>query len=264
MRRAAFGLIVVLLAGCSVGTASPSRAPDRVELTIFGASSLKGALEAAESAYEAAVPGSILTVSTDSSSTLATQIEQGAPADVFLSADLTQPERLVEGGFAVGDPIAFATSELTVIVPSDDPGIVLTPSDLARPGVRIIAAGDQVPITKYAKQLVDNLAGRPGYPADFAAAYAANVASREDNVKAIVAKIELGEGDAGIVYVTDAVASKGVKTLAIPEAANVPASYAGVVVKASTNQVTAKAFLDWFAGPDGQSILASFGFGPPS
>ena len=86
------------------------------------------------------------------------------------------------------------------------PGIK-TPADLAKPGVKIIAAGDAVPITKYANQLVDNLAKSPGYPADFATAYNANIVSKEDNVKAVVAKLELGEGDAGIVYVTDAKAS---------------------------------------------------------
>jgi molybdate transport system substrate-binding protein len=263
MGHAALGLVTMLLAGCSVG-ASPSTAPARVELTIFGAASLRGALEAAESAYEAAVPGSSLAVSTDSSTTLATQIEEGAPADVFLSADTMQPARLVEGGFANGDPVPFATNELTIIVPSDQPGDVHAPSDLARPGVRIIAAGDEVPIARYAEQLIDNLAAEPGYPGDFAAAYAANVASREDNVKAIVTKIALGEGDAGIVYATDATASKDVKTIDIPDAANVPAIYTGVVVERSANLVAARAFLDWFAGPDGQSILAAFGFQPPS
>ena len=97
--------------------------------------------------------------------------------------------------------------------------------------MKIIAAGDEVPITKYATQVVDNLAREPGYPADFAAAYAANVVSREDNVKAVVAKIELGEGDAAIVYVTDAKASTKVATVDIPAGANVPATYAGVVVE---------------------------------
>ena len=254
----------MLLAACSVGAPSPSAAAHRVELTIFAAASLKGVLDAAVAAYETAVPGSTLTVSTDSSSTLATQIEQGASAEVLLSADLSQPERLVDGGLAGGDPVPFATNKLTVIVPSDDPGIVHTPSDLATPGVRIIAARDEVPITKYAKQVIDNLANQRGFPIDFAAAYAANVVSREDNVQTVLAKIELGEGDAGIVYVTDAAASKGVKTVEIPEAANVPAAYAGVVIKASRNQAAANAFLDWFAGSEGQSILASFGFQPPA
>ena len=129
--------------------------------------------------------------------------------------------------------------------------------------MKIIAAGDEVPITKYATQLVDNLAKEPGYPADFAAAYAANIVSREDNVKAVVAKIELGEGDAGIVYVTDAGASTKVATVAVPDSANVLATYAGVVVKASPNPTAAQAFLAWFAGPDGQAILADFGFLPP-
>jgi molybdate transport system substrate-binding protein len=96
------------------------------------------------------------------------------------------------------------------------------------------------------------------------AQYTANIVTREDNVAAVVAKIELGEGDAGIVYVTDAKTSTKVMTIAVPDAANVPATYGGVVVKASPNVAAAQAFLAWLAGPDGQAILASFGFLPPS
>ena len=120
-----------------------------------------------------------------------------------------------------------------------------------------------MPITKYATQLVQNLAAEADDPEDFAAAYAANVASKEDNVSAIVSKIELGEGDAGIVYVTDAAASDEVTPIEVPDAANVPATYAGVVVGASPNQDAAAAFLDWLIGPDGQAVLSSFGFLPP-
>jgi molybdate transport system substrate-binding protein len=130
--------------------------------------------------------------------------------------------------------------------------------------VRVIAAGDEVPITRYAAQLVDNLAGKSGYPADFAAAYAKNVVSKEDNVRAVVTKIELGEGDAGIVYVTDVAASTKVAKVDLPDDANVPASYAGVVVKGSKRAATARSFLTWLAGPDGQAILAAFGFLPPT
>jgi molybdate transport system substrate-binding protein len=225
---------------------------------------LKGALEAAQTAYEAVAPETMLTLSTDSSSTLATQIEQGAPADVFLSADTTQPARLVEGGFASADTVVFATNRLAIIVPAENPGDIETPADLARPGVRIIAAGDKVPITTYAENLVTNLTGEAGYPGNFATAYAANIVSREDNVKAIVAKVELGDGDAGIVYVTDARASTKVMAVEVPGTADVAATYAGVVVNASANRKAAVAFLEWFAGPDGQSILTSFGFGPPA
>ncbi|HEX2754162.1 MAG TPA: molybdate ABC transporter substrate-binding protein [Candidatus Limnocylindrales bacterium] len=260
------GVLVVVLAGCTsratasaTGAASPA-----ANLTIYGAASLKSALDKAKPAWEAAHPGSTLTIATDSSAALETQIEQGAPADVFLSADTTNPKKLADKGLAAGAAVSFAGNKLTVIVPTANPAAIKSPADLAKAGVKVIAAGDAVPITNYATQLVANLAKESGYPSDYVAAYAANIASKEDNVKAVVAKIELGEGDAGIVYVTDAKASTKVVTIDVPDAANVPATYAGVVVKASPNAAAAKAFLDWLAGPDGQAILAGFGFLPPS
>jgi molybdate transport system substrate-binding protein len=257
-----------------VATAQQSAAPSvdvsssasaaAVDLTIFAAASLAGVLEEVKGAYEAAHPGTTLTLSTDSSSALATQIEQGAPADVFLSADTTSPKKLVDGGFSVGEAATFAANRLTVVVPADNPARIASPADLARPGVKIIAAGDEVPITTYAKQLVANFAKEAGYPAGFEAAYAANVVSKEDNVKAVIAKIEIGEGDAAIVYVTDAKASTGVTTVTVPDAANVTARYAGIVVGASPDQEPARMFLGWLTGPDGQAVLSRFGFLPPS
>jgi molybdate transport system substrate-binding protein len=246
----------------SAAPASPSAAA--VNLEIYGAASLKKALAEAKTAYEAATPGVTLTISTDASSALAAKIEQGAPADVFLSADAKNPQALVDKGLANAPPVNFATNKLTVIVPTDNPAAITTPADLATAGVKIIAAGDEVPITKYATQLVDNLAREPGYPADFAAACAANIVSREDNVGAVAAKVELGEGDAGIVYVTDAKASTKVTAVPVPDSANVVAVYDGVVVTASPNASAAGAFMSWFAGPAGQAILATFGFLPPS
>jgi molybdate transport system substrate-binding protein len=273
-------VLLFVLAACSNGGASPtasiaaSAAPTTATsvapssapaaLTIYGAASLKGVLDKVKTAYETANPGTTLTMSTDSSATLETQIEQGAPADVFLSADTTNPKKLVDKGLAAGAAVTFARNKLTIIVPTANPAGIKTPADLAKTGVKVIAAGDEVPITKYARQLVDNLAKEAGYPADFAAKYTANVASKEDNVKAVVAKIELGEGDAGIAYVTDAKASAKVTTVAIPPSANVPATYAGVVVKASKSAAAAQAFLGWLAGPDGQAILGTFGFLPAS
>jgi molybdate transport system substrate-binding protein len=245
-------------------SATPAASAAAAELTIFGAASLKGALEQAKTQYEAANPGTTLTISTDSSSALETKIEQGAPADVFLSADTTNPKKLVDAGLADGAAVNFAGNELTIIVPADNPAKIASPMDLAKDGVKVIAAGPEVPITKYAKQLVDNLAKESGYPADYAAAYAENVVSEEDNVKNVVGKIELGEGDAGIVYETDAKASDKVTTVEVPDAANVPATYAGVVVKESKNLAAAKAFLDWLVGPQGQAIFGGLGFLPPS
>ena len=151
-----------------------------------------------------------------------------------------------------------------MIVPTANTAGVTTPADLAKSGLKVIAAGDAVPITKYATQLVANLARETGYPAGFAAGYAANVVSKEDNVAAVVSKIELGEGDAAIVYVTDARTSTRVTTVTVPADANVPATYSGVVVGSSKNAAAAQAFLTWFSGPAGQAILASFGFLPPA
>ncbi len=276
-------VVALALAACSiagpspspVGSAPPAPAAPGItapsgpgaaagDLTVYGAASLKKVLTAVTSAYEMANPGTTLTISTDSSVALATKIEQGAPADVFLSADMKNPQSLVDEGLADGPVTRFAGNLLTVIVPTGNPAGIRSPADLAKSGVKIIACADNVPIAKYAAQLVANLAKQPGYPTDFAAAYAANVASKEDNVSAVVSKIELGEGDAGIVYVTDAKGSDKVAPIPVPDGANVPATYGGVVVKASPNAAAAAAFVAWLAGPDGQAILASFGFAPPA
>lgn len=246
-------LPAIVVAGCSGGA----------ELTVYGAASLSGVLDEVAEAYEAAEPGTGLTLSTGSSAALATQIEQGAPADVFLSADSASPQRLVGTGLADGAPLTFATNRLAIIVPAGDPAGIQSPADLARPGVRIIAAGPAVPISTYAAQLVESLAGEPGYPAGFSATYAANVVSREDDVKAVVAKVALGEGDAAIVYATDARATSGIATVELPDSANVLARYDGVIVKGTVNASAARAFLDWLVGPDGQAILHRSGFLPP-
>ena len=191
------------------------------------------------------------------------QIEQGAPGDVFLSADQKNPSALVDAGLADGDVTDFAGNALVIIVPSDNPARLTGPIHLARPGLKVVAAGDDVPISGYARQLVTKLAGLPGYPADFAAAYAANVVSKEDNVKAVVTKIELGEGDAAIVYRTDALASSNVQAIELPDKASVSATYAGVVLKASKHLAAGHAFLEWLTGSEGAAILARFGFVAP-
>jgi molybdate transport system substrate-binding protein len=257
---------VLVAAACSslAVTHRGSGATGATELTVFGAASLKGVLAKAKGAYEAAHPEVRLTISIDSSAALETQIEQGAPADIFLSADTANPGKLLDKGFADGSARAFATNLLIVIVPAGNPAAIKSPLDLARPGIKIVAAGQAVPISKYAAQLIANLARQPGYPADFAARYRSNVVSHEDNVGGVVAKVELGEADAGIVYRTDASASTKVATVAIPPEATVPATYAGVVLKASPHRPAAGAFLDWLVGADGQALLGTLGFLPPT
>lgn len=282
MRRRVWLCLATALAtaGCSIGAGSsgggpPSRAvpyagqatdgrANGVRLTVYAAASLGRVLTEIAPAYEATHAGTTLVLSTDSSAALATKIEQGAPADVFLSADLATPRRLVDAGLALGAVVPFADNRLAVIVPEENPAGIERPQDLARSGVKIVAAGAHVPITAYATALIHNLAAEEGYPAGFADAYAANIVSREDNVAAVVAKIALGEGDAAIVYLTDAAGSTGVATIEVPDAANVRATYGGVVVAASVHEGPAAAFLDWLAGPDGRLILTRHGFLPPS
>jgi molybdate transport system substrate-binding protein len=272
-------LVVAFVAACSLSaqlssTSQPSTAPSAaastrgsvtaVDLTIFAAASLAGVLADVKEAYSASHPGTTLAISTDSSAALATQIEQGAPADLFLSADMKTPAKLVRDGFSAGEPVTFARNKLTIVAPADNPAGVSSPADLAKPGLKVIAAGEEVPITKYARQLVANLAKEPGYPADFETAYTSNVVSQEDNVKAVIGKIEIGEGDAAIVYATDVAASKDVTTIPVPDDANVTAKYAGIVVRASPDQEPARLFLAWLTGSDGQAVLSRFGFLPPS
>ena len=266
--------VALVVVACSNGSAATSVAPvvasasrpTKAELTIYGAASLKSALKFLKASYEAAVPGTTLTIATDSSTTLRTQIEQGAPADIFLSADQKNPEALVEAGLTDGPALDFAGNTLTIIVPrvGSATATVLLPADLAKPGMKIVAGGAEVPVTHYADQAIAKLADLPGYPHDFASAYAANVVSKEQNVKAVVAKIELGEGDAAIVYTTDAIGSDKVNQVPIPPEANVLAIYAGVVIKGSAQAPAAHAFLEWLTGPIGRAILTDAGFVPPS
>ena len=255
--------VAALLGSLLVLAAAACAAPGPRELTIYAAASLTNVTEPLTAAWAADDPDVALTFSTGSSAALRTQIEQGAPADVFLSADLANAQALVDGGLTNGPVTQFATNALTVVVPSGNPAGIESPADLGRPGVCVVAAGADVPITKYAQQSVALLAAQPGYGADFAQRYAANVCSREDNVAAVVGKVSLGEGDAAIVYTTDAAAAAGLTTVPIPADANIVAAYGAVVIHAAPNPDGARDFLPWLIDPAGQAVLAAAGFGAP-
>ena len=266
-------LAATLVAACSSGGRQPSTAPSRGgsvgrglgrrggagELTIFAAASLKGVARQGEDGVRGGQPG-------DDAHDLDRLVVGARDADRAGRAGRRLPVRRHDQPAEArrrraspsGDPVVFAGNKLTVIVADRQPGRrSRRPADLAKPGLKVIAAGDEVPITKYATQLVANLAKEAGYPADFADAYAANVVSKEDNVKAVVAKIELGEGDAGIVYVTDA---EGVRQGRDGRGAR-RGQRPGDLRRRRRQGVPEpgrrrEAFLDWFAGPDGQAILA--------
>jgi molybdate transport system substrate-binding protein len=247
----------LLVAGC--GHAAPP-----TTLTVLAAASLRDAFRAAATAYASTHPGIGLTFSFDASSALRAQVEQGAPVDVFASADVANPDQLVSAGRTIGPATPFAGNRLALIVPTANPAGIAAPADLARPGVALLTASANVPIAIYAMRVIANLAADPGAPAGFAAAVERNIVSREDNAAAVVAKVVLGEADAAFVYATDArAAGAAVSSIPLPDRVNVTAAYAAVVVRQAHDPAAAAAFVAWLAGPDGRAVLAPFGFVPP-
>jgi len=280
--RRSFRILVPLLAAalvvgaCGPTTPSVTGAPSAAatsgpispapggpaEIQVYAAASLEHVLVELARAYEAGHPGTTITATTGSSAALAGSIEEGAPADILLSADTAIPQRLADAGRTTGDVTIFAGNELALIVPAGNPAMVLAPRDMANTDVKVVAAAEDAPITAYTRQLLDQLAGLQTYPDDIAARYESNVVSREDDVRGIVAKVTRGEGDAGIVYLTDAKASKDTQTIAIPSEFNVAARYGAVALKGSANDEAAAGFLAWLTSTEAQDILASFGFRP--
>ena len=245
--------------------AAPSAAAPARRVTIFGAASLKGVLDKAKAAYEAANPGTTLTISTDSSAALETQIEQGAPADVFLSADTTNPQKLVDKGLAAGAAVDLRRQQADGHRADGQPGghrrrRPTSPRPASRSSPRATRCRSRSTPTSSSTTWPRCPATRPTSPPSTPR----TSSSKEDNVKAVVAKVELGEGDAGIVYVTDAKASTKVTTVDVPDAANVPATYAGVVVKASPRTPPPRRPSSTGSpGPTARRSCRDFGFLPP-
>jgi molybdate transport system substrate-binding protein len=279
MRRwLALAISVAALAACGGGgdatrapgasaaagsTAGPSGSAGPVlTLTIFADASLTGALTAARTAYEAATPGVKLTLVFGSSAALRTQIQKGAAADAFISADLATAQALVTDHLAGGPATPLVADRLAIVVPSANHAKIRTPKDLARSGVRIVGAAASVPITVAANQLLAALAKLSGYPAGFVRLVAHNTKATRADDAAVVAAIEAGSADAAIVYATDATGNAKVRTIAIPATVEVTSTVASVEVARSANPLESAAFLGWLMSPMGQQIFASLGFLP--
>jgi molybdate transport system substrate-binding protein len=247
------GLAVV--AAASLLLSACAREAGHDELTVFAAASLRTVADELEAAWSEAMPDVPLTVATDGSNVLAAQIAEGAPADVFLSADTIHPQRLVEQGWAVGPPVLFARNEVALVAGADS-GITRA-SDIATPGVRLVVAGPSTPIGRYTEEAIAALADAETDPAAFTVAVEANIASREDNVRAALAKVELGEGDAAFVYRTDALGSDQTVEIELPPAARIGAEYAAVL---TSDRGIGAEFLDWLRGPTAGAILTAAGF----
>jgi molybdate transport system substrate-binding protein len=233
------------------------------ELTVFAAASLKSAFESFAPAYQAET-GLGLTSSFDASSALRAQIEQGAPADVFASADQRWMSELMAKGQVDGEPAVFARNRLVAIVPRNNPARIGALGDLARRGTKIVLAAEAVPVGKYSRETLVRLAGAEGFPKDYDRRVLANVVSQEENVKSVVAKVQLGEADGGIVYQSDVTPSvaRYVRVFEIPDPYNSIATYPIAVLKSAGNAQAARDFLALVTSARGQAVLQRHGLLP--
>jgi molybdate transport system substrate-binding protein len=222
-------------------------------ITVFAATSLTEAFTEIGTAFEATDDGAPVEFSFDASSALVTQITEGAPADVFASADTANMDKLTDADLQGTDPVIFATNLLTIIVPKGNPAGITGVEDLAKPDLKVVLCAEEVPCGNYANQILD------------AAGVEVTPVSLEENVRGVVTKVTSGEADAGIVYVTDvAAAGDAAEGVEIPADINVVAEYPIATVGASGNQEVGEAFIDFVTGEQGQEILSQYGFGASS
>jgi molybdate transport system substrate-binding protein len=262
-RRTAVGAACALAAALCL-TSSPLGAADQPALTVFAAASLREAFEAAAPAFTKQT-GIKVTYAFGGSDMLVTQLKQGAPADVFASANEAQMKAASDAGLLAEPAHTFAHNHLVLIVPKENPAKIVTLADLATPGVKVVLAAASVPVGAYARKAFRKLSGAPGYPADFGAVVERNVVSDEIDVKAVATKIALGEGDAGVVYATDVTpnVTAKVRTIPFPSGAAPEAIYPIAPLKAAANAAGARAFVAFVLSPAGQAYLRARSFAAP-
>lgn len=250
-------LAVLLTLGAG---ATPVGATPQQTLTVYAAASLTEAFTALGTQFEASHPGTSVRFNFAGSQVLATQIDQGARADVFASADWRWMRFLVEKSRA-SDPVILARNQLVVVIPRSNPGLIRQIADLGRPGVKVVLAGAQVPAGAYSRQALKELAASPGFPPDFERQVLSNLVSEEENVRAVAAKVQLREADAGIVYQTDIGASIASQTrrLDLPECCSPIAEYPIAAVTDGQAEL-ARAFIALVLSEAGQKVLVDRGF----
>lgn len=233
------------------------------ELTVFAAASLTEPFNAIGKQFERAHPGLKVIYNFGGSPALRTQLEQGARADVFASADMAQMEQAKQSGVVQSDSPVFVKNRLVVIVPKANPGKVTEFRDLAKPGLKLDLANAKVPVGAYSRRTLTSAS--VDYGADFEKQALANIVSEEDNVKQVVTKVQLGEVDAGIVYVSDVTAKIGqdIRMIAIPDAYNQIAVYPIALTTEVKRRAAAEAFIAFVLSAAGQAILQAHHFLPP-
>jgi molybdenum ABC transporter molybdate-binding protein len=243
----------------------PTATPEPVTLTVLAAASLTEPFTDMGKAFEAAHPGVTVEFSFAGSQALAEQLGQGAAADVFASASKSYMDAAVTANRVSKDVVKnFAMNKLVVIYPKDNPAKITSLADLAKAGIKIDLADETVPVGKYALTFLDNASKDATLGADYKTNVLANVVSKEDNVKAVLTKVSMGEADAGIVYVSDVAGDYADKVgqLVIPDSLNAIASYPIAAISDSKNAEMAQAFVDYVLSADGQATLGKYNFIP--
>ncbi len=214
-------------------------------LSVYAAASLKDAFTEMADSLERRDPDMRIDFNFAGSQVLVLQIGQGAAADVFASADSLWMRVAQDSGMVEGTPQTFVHNRLVVIVPKGNPARIGRLQDLGRSGVKLVLAADQVPAGRYARQAIFRLSRIPGYRPDYAQRVLANVVSNEENVRSVAAKVQLGEADAGIVYVSDVSSALALQVhrIELPDSANVIASYPISLVSPPPNTQGAQGFL---------------------
>ena len=267
-----FSLLIMfdLLAACaapapaadsSASIATSPVVPIRT-LTVFAAASLTDSFKEIGKDFEKENPNTKVVFNFAGSQMLRDQLEQGATADVFASADQKQMDAAIASSLiANGAAKTFVTNSLVVITPKDNPAKIQKLEDLARPNLKIVLAAETVPVGGYARDSLSKM--EKSFGAGYQAAVLKNVVSNEDNVKQVVAKVQLSEADAGIVYGTYVTPAAPLNVLAIPNEFNVVAQYPiAPLIKANQKELAAK-FCAYLAAVNAQAILKKWGFGLP-
>ncbi len=247
---------------------SPAAAAPKIDgtVTVFAAASLTDAFNEMGKALETANPGVKVAFNFAGSQKLRTQLQQGARADVFVSANEKQMQSAQEDGTIASDPKIFVHNKLVVIVPVQNEAGINELKDLAKPGIKLVFAQKDVPVGGYSREILDKMSQDPAYGSDFATKVLANLVSDETDVKAVVSKVQLGEADAGIVYSSDVTPAvrDAVKVIDIPDQFNVIANYPIATAKDGENATGGQAFIDYVLSAAGQETLKKHGFIPVS
>ena len=275
-----WGVAAVAAAAIACGPATPSpavaspeaapavssdaRFPDEGgSLTVFAAASLADAFNQIAIDLQEAHPNLTITFQTAGSQSLVTQLQEGARADVLATANTSTMQTAVDSGLIEGDPVPFTGNRLVIVTPKDNPARITSFDDLAKDGVRLVVAGPDVPAGKYAVNAI--CAHEANGVSGFADAVGANIVSEETDVRSVLAKVQLGEADAGIVYASDAVAAalagNALNVIDFPASVPTTASYPIAAVVGGNTEL-ARVFIAYVLSPEGQQVLVDYGFEP--